>query len=393
MLTERRRWQVREDTARLLASVGLLVGIFSCLGIGVAGAQSGNATGPTLGRIILIEPKVPKGALKVRQARGIRPVNGAVGMLIRRGYVLTLDSRARATVICGDGKKRELAPGPNGCPCTTPCTPEVCGIRYEGSTIGATRGPDTEGGTFPVVISPRKTLLRNLRPTIRWAPIAGANESTTYNVTLYGDGMRVIWTKEVASETRLTYPDKEPSLTPGQTYKLVVTANGESSELDHSPGLGFTTLTADQARALTVDEIKKKQLGLPDTQIRFLVANLLAARELYSEAIEQLQDLDTTMKEAAVARMMGDIYATIGLNREAERKYLEALSLTPADDLEDLGATLRSLGQVYENLGTLDRALARLHEAKNAYHRLGNKTMVKALLEDERRLKGPRGRR
>jgi hypothetical protein len=384
--------QVIGKTFWLLAQLTMLIGISLFRGIGVVSAQSGDSNGPTLGLIILIEPKKQKGALTIKQPKRV-PVNATVGMLVRRGYLLTLGRGARATVICGDGKKRELAPGPQGCPCTRPCTPEICGIRYDGSTIGATRGPDTDEGTFPVVISPRKTMLLNLRPTIRWAPIAGAKESTTYNVTLYGDGMKVIWTKEVASETRLTYPDNEPSLALGQTYKGVVKSDGLSSEQDHSPGIGFTTLTADQARALTDEEIKRKQMELPETQTRFLVSNLFAARGLYSEAIEQLQDLFTTMKEPAVARMMGDLYATIGLNREAEKKYLETLSLTPADDLEDLGATQRSLAQVYENLGMLDRAIARLQEARKSYQRLRNRAVVNALLKDERRLKGTRGRR
>jgi hypothetical protein len=372
MLEEKGR-QVMGNTLWLAARVTLLIDVSLFFGIaGVSAQQSRDATGPTSGRIILIEPKEPRGALKVRQAKRVRPVNATEGMLVRRGYLLILSATARAAVLCGDGKKRELAPGPQGCPCAKPCTPEVCGIRYDGSTIGATRGPDTDAGLFPVVISPRKTMLLNLRPTIRWAPIAGAKEGATYTVTLYEEGMKVIWTKEAVSETRLTYPDKEPSLTPGQTYKVVVISNGLSSEQDHSPGLGFTTLTADQARALADEEIERKQLELPESQTRFLVSSLFAARELYSEAIEQMQDLYTTMKEPAVARMLGDLYATIGLSREAEKKYLEALSLTPANDLDGRGLTQQSLAQVYENLGRFDQAIARLRMARRAYQRLRN---------------------
>jgi hypothetical protein len=375
----------------LLARVALFIGSFLFRGIDAASAQSD--TNPTSGLIILIEPKEPKGALKVQQAKGVAPVNAAEGMVIRRGHMLNLDPTAKATVICGDGKRRELAPGRQGNPCKTPCTPEVCGIRYDGSTIGATRGPDTDAGLFPVVIAPRKTKLLNLRPTIRWVPIAGAKDSTTYKVTLYGEGMKVIWTKEAVSETRLAYPEKEPSLTPGQIYKAVVTSNGLSSEQDHSPGLGFTTLTANQVRAVTDEEIKRKQLELPATQTRLLVANLFAARELYCEAIEQLLDLDTTMKEPAVVGMLGDIYAKIGLNREAEKKYLEALSLTSAGDLEGIGAIHRSLAQVYEHLGSVEKAIVQLQEAKKAYRRLGNRAMVNSLVKDEPRLRQPRNRR
>lgn len=372
-----------------LAQVALLAGIHLFLGIASASAQSGDSIGPTSGRIVFINPKEPKGTLKVKQAKGVEPVNATEGMLVRRGYLLTLDPAARAAVICGDGRKRELAPGPQGCPCTKPCTPEVCGIRYDGSTIGATRGPDTDKGGFPVVISPRRTMLRNLRPTIRWAPIAGAKASSTYNVTLYGDSMKVIWTRDVVSQTRLAYPEKEPPLTPGQTYKVVVTSDGLSSQQDHSPGLGFTTLTADQAHTLADEESRRKQMELPETQTRFIVANLYAARELYAEAIEQSEDLYTTMKEPAVAQMLGDLYAAIGLNREAEKKYVEALSLTAASDLDGLGLTQKNLAQVYENLGIFDQAIVRLEEAMKAYRRLGYNAMVNALFNEERRLKKP----
>jgi hypothetical protein len=313
-------------------------------------------------------------------------------MLVLRGYLLILDPAARATVICGDGKKRELAPGAHGCPCTEACTPEVCGINYSGSTIGATRGPDTDTGLFPVVISPRKTMLRNLRPTIRWTPIVGAKEKITYNVTLYGDSLKVIWTKDVVSETRLTYPDKESSLAPGQIYKVAVTGGGQSSQQDHSPELGFTTLTAEQAQMLADEERKIKQMQLPETQTRFLIANLYEARELYAEAIEQLENLNATMKGPAVAQMLGDVYAMTGLNREAEKRYVEALSLTSANDLEGLGLIQKSLARVYENLGSFDRAIRCLTEAKKAYRQLRNRAMVKTLLKEERRLRQPRKR-
>ncbi len=382
---------MRRNARLIPVQFALLGGLCLFIGAGRVSTQKGDTAGPTLGRIIWIEPKEPKGALRVRQGKRVAPVNATEGMLVRRGHMLFLSPAARATVICGDGKKRELAPGAQGCPCTQPCTPEICGIRYDGSTIGATRGPDTDTGLFPVVISPRKTRLRNLRPTIRWTPITGAKEKATYNVTLYGD-RKVIWTKDVVSETRLTYPDKEPALAAGQTYKVVVTIDGQSSQQDHSPGLGFTTLTPDQARILAHRERMRKQMQLPEMQTRFLIANLFAARELYSEAIEELQDLYPTMKELAV-RMLGDLYATIGLNREAEKWYLEALSLTPANDLDERGLIGKNLAQVYENLGMFDRAMARLAEAKKAYRRLGNRAMVNTLLKDELRLKQPPGRR
>jgi hypothetical protein len=388
-LFDERGQQVIGKVDGIPLQVVLLAGLYFLICSGDVSAQRGENVGPTAGRIISIEPKEPEGALKVRQAKQLKTVNAAEGMLVRRGYLLILDPTARATVICGDGKRHDLQPGAHGCPCTQPCTPVVCGINYGGSLIGPMRGPDTDTGLYPVVIAPRTTLLGNLRPTIRWKPIAGATAQTTYHVTLYADRMKALWTKDVVAQTRLAYPDNAPPLAPGQTYKVVVTVDGQGSQQDRSPGLGFTTLTAEQARWLADAERQRKQLQLPETATRFLIANLYAARELNAEAIEQLEALYPTMHEAAVVRLLGDLYAVTGLIREAEKRYVEALSLTPADDLEGLGLTRKSLVQVYEGLGLFDRAMASLAEAKKAYRRLGNAAMLRALLKDERRLKQP----
>lgn len=367
--------------------VALFLCICSLWGASSTSAQSDRGKDTTLGRIILIDPKEPKGALQVQRGKSADPVNATEGMLVNRGHLLTLSPKARAKIICGDGQERNLAPGKQGCPCTMPCVPEVCGLRYDDSTLGSMRGPDTEAGLFPVIISPRKTKLQSLRPTIRWAPIIGAKERVTYNVTMYGDGMKSIWVREVVSETKLTYPADTPSLMPGQVYKVVVTANGLSSGQDHSPGLGFITLTEDRAKMLSDEEAKIIQLKLPEPQTRFLVSSLYAARGLYSEAIEQLENLFTTMEEPAVVILLGDLYATIGLNREAEKKYLKALDLTASNDLEGVGLIQKSLTRVYENLGEFDEAITELRKAINTYRQLGNRAVVRALLNKEREMK------
>jgi hypothetical protein len=365
----------------------LFAGLHLSLFAGSVPAQSNDPGNPTLGRIVSIDPKEPKDNLRIQQAKGVAPVNATEGMLVRRGYVLMLDPKARAFIVCGDGRKRELKPGKNGCPCTQPCTPEVCGIRYGGSTLSATRGSDTETGAFPIVISPRKTMLRNLQPTIRWLPVAGATENPTYRVTLYGDNLKPIWSRDVVSEPRLAYPEKEPPLMPGNTYKVVITWEGTSSRQDPLPGLGFTTLTAEQARSLALEEAQRKQLELPETQTRLLVANLYAAREMYAEAIEQLEELYKTFKEPELLLLLGDLYATIGLSREAEKRYAEALRLTAAADFAGLGQARKSLAQVCENLGDFEQAIGHLREATKAYRRLRNRAMVRALFTQEQRLK------
>jgi hypothetical protein len=307
-------------------------------------------------------------------------------MLVRKGNILIRDPKARASVRCSDGKEHKLEPGLQPCPCTDLCTPEVCGISYAGKKLRPVRGPDTNLRLFPVVISPRKTLLLDPRPTVRWTSIAGAKEGTKYKVTVFGENMKIIWSREVDSKTSLPYPDKEPSLAPGQTYKIQVAAEFHSSDEDHSPGLGFVTLTADQARAVADEVTGINKFALPAPETCFLIANLYAARELYAEAIEQLQDLYTTTRLPAVARTLGDLYKETGLSREAEGKYLEALSLQDTTDLEGVGLIQKSLAETYENLGIFDQAIARFEEAIKAYRLLQNAAMVDSLMDEKRRL-------
>jgi hypothetical protein len=377
---------MRSGTSFFSESAPIVCLIF-CLAGGSARAQSREAAGPISGQVVRIDPADPKGGLKVIQAKGLDPINANVSMLVRKGNLLIREPSARASVRCGDGKEHKLEPGLQPCPCTEPCTPEVCGINYAGSRLRPTRGPDTNLGLFPVVISPRKTDLLNPRPTIRWAPIAGTKDGVKYKVTILGENMKVVWTRDVDSKTWLPYPDNEPPLPPGQTYKVVVAAEFHSSDEDRSPDLGFITLTSDQARAVANEETKIKDLGLPGAQTRFLVANLYSARRLYAEAIEQLEDLDKTAKDAAVARTLGDLYGAIGLSREAERNYLEALGLQDAADLEGVGLIQKSLAETYENLGIFDQAIARFEEAIKAYERLHNEAMINALSGEQRRLK------
>jgi hypothetical protein len=351
----------------LLGCISLLIG-----GV-IVRAQSIDTTDPTVGRIILINPQKPRGKLRVEYGEGVGPVDATAGMLIRRGDLLTLAATARATIICGNGSKHDLIPGPQGCPCTTPCTAEVCGIMYGQTTIRSTRGGETINSSFPVIISPRKTLLFNRRPTIRWAPAAGSNEGITYKVSLYGENRKLIWSRETVSKLELVYPDEVPSLTPGQTYLVVVSTDDSSSEQENVPGIGFTMLEADKVLSINKAKARIQKLKLPEAQTQFLTANLYSSEELYAEAIDEIESVSKIMKEPAVIRMLGDLYLAVGLNREAEKRYLEALTLQPKNDLKEQAITLMELAQAYENLGILDQAAIRLGEAIKIYERLKNR--------------------
>jgi tetratricopeptide (TPR) repeat protein len=77
----------------------------------------------------------------------------------------------------------------------------------------------------------------------------------------------------------------------------------------------------------------------------------------------------------------------IGLNREAEKMYLEALRLQDSSDLEAVAVTQKSLAQTCENLGIFDQAVSRLQEAIRVYELLGDTALVEQLKKREQLLK------
>lgn len=372
---------MKRSNSRLLAQSVLLLCLCLLLEVNEMQAQSDENRGPDTGRIMQIDPK---GGLKIIQARGRKPVTAEVYMPVHKGNILILNPNTTASVVCGDGNRRKLEPGYHPCPCKDPCPPSICGSNSD--RIMSAR-PTANKDLFPVVRSPRATLLMNLRPTIRWIAINGANENTIYKVIIYGENMEEIWTEVVRAKTSLAYPDNKPSLTPGQNYKVVITSEGRSSEEDHAPGLGFTTLKQKQAQELGRKEQKIKARGFPDMQTRFLISILYDSEGLYTEAIEQLEGLYNYAKEPVVARVLGNLYSAIGLGRDAEKYYLESLQRQDPEDLEGVALTQKELANIYEHLGIFDEAVRRLEEAIKAYDQLGNSVQVQVLKARTQNLK------
>jgi hypothetical protein len=351
----------------------------------------GKEKEPYAGVIISIDPKSPAGKLRVRLSSREKPFNAEEGMTVRRSAVLELAEGASAVVVCGDKVKHNLKPGLNPVPCT-----DNSFVSRNGSCVARTRGGDSPDGTFPVVVSPRRTLLLSRRPTLRWTPVVRpadgpgtAAAPVEYTVNIFTEGMELVWSEKTTA-TVLAYPGNRPELTPGD-YLLVVTAAGfGSSEDEHVPNIGFTVLedckpqaggsgvncTARQVRS-ELEAIRK--LGLPADAEKLLVAYAYKEHELYAEAIETLNSMSAT-SGPPIVRLLGDIYGLTGLNREAERAYLKALSLPQmADDPEDKALALSALAETYEALGARANAKARWDEAIKVYEALGDKELVNEL--------------
>ncbi|HKA22875.1 MAG TPA: hypothetical protein VKN18_31685 [Blastocatellia bacterium] len=294
------------------------------------------------------------------------------GTSLRRGDLLRLEELSHVKVVCAGLTISDATRGISGVPC--PAAKPV--LRYRGDLAIQTRG--YKSVSFPVVISPRRTKLLNQHPTLRWTPIEGA---TNYRVIVRGGDLN--WSTEVDSNTRLVYPENAPGLKARDAYKLIVIANnGRRSDEEAEPGLGFTVLTADEAKEVRRDEQRIRELGLPDVPTRLLIVYLYTAHGLYAESIDRLEELSQPLQEPAPARLLGDLYLAVGLSRAAETRYLLALELSKkANDVEGQALGHEALGRIYESLGNRDQVTKHLKSALESFKQVGDQRTVAQIEE------------
>lgn len=119
---------------------------------------------------------------------------------------------------------------------------------------------------------------------------------------------------------------------------------------------------------------KIENLGLPVGPTQFLIAHLYATHGLNAEAIHRLEGISNTFKVAAVVRLLGDLYLTIGLPRQAESNYLNSLSLSE-DGKDEEGEMLvhLALARIYgQALGNVESANKHLKAALELAGKLGD---------------------
>jgi hypothetical protein len=281
-----------------------------------------------------------------------------VGDLLNRG------ESSYAKVVCSDLTLHEIPTGIGGVPCSAS---RMVLRQADGSLINATRGWPNDG-SFPVVLSPRKTKLISTHPTLRWIPVKGA---TAYRVIVRGENLQ--WTTVVANAA-VVYPENAPRLETGVDYKLVVMANGADSSDEPGLGLGFSVLSAKDKKTVLQEQNQIENLGLPAGPTQFLIARLYADHGLYAEAIERLETTSRTFKAAAVTRLLGDLYMYVGLARQAEGNYLNSLDLSNAEN-DDEGQMLlhKALAYIYEQiLGNRDAAALQLNATLDLAKKLGD---------------------
>jgi hypothetical protein len=228
-------------------------------------------------------------------------------------------------------------------------------------------------GSFPIVLSPRKTSLLSRFPLLRWTPVEG---TTVYQVIVRGERLR--WATQVHSATEIVYPGNAPTLKPGVHYKLIVETGNRTSADESRPGLGFTILSPAESAAVLREEQKIKSLRLPDDAAQFVIAHLYAAHGLKAEAIGRLEEVSQTLKKAAVSRLLADLYLETGVTRKAEELYLNSLVLCQVES-DDEGAMLAhlALARIYElALGNRKSAAEHLESALALAAKMGDDQTV-----------------
>lgn len=315
-----------------------------------------------------------QGSINVRREGWTEFAPVFLGTRLQYGDLLQAEGSGQATVVCADLSVKLVQHGTNPVPCSPPVFPQS-ELTKKGDLVNPTRsGPC---GKFPRVASPRKTKLLNPRPRIRWTPLDGAS---TYTVSVQGEG--VGWSRNVASASQLAYPHDEPDLLPGATYKVIVTSGNSSSEEEQLPGRGFTMLTTTEAHEVRDGTRKIGGLGLSEIANSLLVANMYASRGLYADAIEHLEVVEHKEREPAMARLLGEIYLSIGVTCLAQQHYVQAEQVSEqANDREGLALARHALGLIDEALGNNAEAIRKLQQAKDHYQTLGDARTVGAIQE------------
>lgn len=263
------------------------------------------------------------------------------GAILYSGDLLRVEEGAHAKIVCSDLTVHEVQAGINGVPCST-----AQGVlwRVDGSLINPTRSRAYDG-SYPLVLSPRRTQLLSPTPRLRWTPVKGVEK---YLVKIRSP--KGIWSGQSA-RTEIEYPAWAPPLEFGTDYKLIAEANGESSNSEPGPGLGFSLLAKDEAEVVRKQEGQLNRLGFAPGPTAFLTAHIYAAHDLNAEAIDQLEGLAKTFTVAAVQRLLGDLYMRVGLPRQAESCYINFLELASSenDQVGQMKAHL-TLAKIYQQV-------------------------------------------
>ena len=189
--------------------------------------------------------------------------------------------------------------------------------------VAPLRGGETN--PTPMLLAPRRTNVRETRPSFHWRVVDGA---TRYQVTVAGD-QGDVWTRETP-ETSLDYPADAPELAAGVDYGCTVRALSDTGPL-FSDSETFTVLPSEEATEVAADleGIEKATVNASTSAGMYVTASYLVGRGLYGEAASRFEALCKVTPDApGPHEALGNVYRAVGLTEQAASEYQRALELS-----------------------------------------------------------------
>ncbi len=234
--------------------------------------------------------------------------DGTATVYCENGLLFEIPGNSNRTVHCReqDGESVYIAPVPTDEPELDEATPVP---------------PSTQN---PFLLNPRNTAIISTRPTFTWEAMP---QTTSYRLTVqFGNGDD--WLRET-SETTLLYPSDERALMPGEIHIITLEAIGAVTVTDV---VEVRVLDGAAAASLMTSEANIRQEGLDAAAEMYLLAQLYARSGLTGAAITLLETLIGASGQGSpyVWQQLGDLYASIGLPRQAEASYEQVATAAAA---------------------------------------------------------------
>jgi len=298
----------------------------------------------------------------------------------RRAYpgdTLAPDDRLRVapggwvTVLCDNLSIWRASSGESavsdGCPTST---------TGSASGSGFIRG-QVDPATLYLIYPPETTIVTSDTPLqLRWNPIPGA---TRYRIEIDPPYPMADWVVET-EEPEVAYDDV---LVPGRAYRVDITAYQSDRALTVSQENDFSVLDRDtEAHVRAEIERLQGEPSLTGEGTVLATVHLYRTHDLYGEAIALLRTwLSTAPPNPAMFELLGDLYREVGLYREAQEAYLQAMEFV-GDRVAVRASTRASLGVVLAGLEENEAAIDWYRQAQSDYRELGDEEKVQELQEE-----------
>jgi hypothetical protein len=289
-----------------------------------------------------------------------------VGTSLGNGDVLKLAEQAQVTIVCAGLYAVTVTPGSGDVACNAQAP-----VLPAAEDINPTRGASVQA---QVLISPRKTTLLNPRPTIYWQ---NTEQVTVNEIGITGSG--VDWSRPVeAWQNQLAYPDNEPELQAGGSYRVILSASG--GDVEPTVDLGFSMLADSTAQVVRSEEARIQAMSINELAKNLLVAELYTSHGLYAEALELLQNSAGAGQTVKGLLLQGTILLETDLDVHAIDYFQQALTLAQNNgDSEGQAEAYYLLGKTHNVLGDKQAAATHLQQALAIYQQLGDSVKVEKI--------------